>query len=147
VLGKILTTDNLRKIKVIILDWCCMCKSSGESVSHLLIHCPMAQKLWNMILGLFGIPWVIPRGVVDLLLCWSGRWGKSEGGKIWKAIPHCLMWCLWCERNERTFNDKETSIPALKFHFLQSLFDWLKASQLITSISLTEMLDLCSAYT
>ncbi len=30
-LGMILTTDNLRKQRVIILDWCCMSKSSGES--------------------------------------------------------------------------------------------------------------------
>ena len=103
-LGQILTTNNLKKQKVIILDWCCMCKSSGESINHLLIHCPVAQELWNMILVKFGISWVLPSEVVDLLSCWSGRWGKSEGGCMWKAISHCLMWCLWCERNARTFN-------------------------------------------
>uniref|UniRef100_A0A2N9H4S1 Reverse transcriptase zinc-binding domain-containing protein n=1 Tax=Fagus sylvatica TaxID=28930 RepID=A0A2N9H4S1_FAGSY len=35
-LGRILTTDNLRRRRVIVLDWCCMCKENGESISHLL---------------------------------------------------------------------------------------------------------------
>jgi hypothetical protein len=54
-LGKILTTDNLRKRRVIILDWCSMCKASGESVNHLLMHCSIARDLWNMVLILFGV--------------------------------------------------------------------------------------------
>ena len=42
VFGKILTIDNLRKRKIRITDWCCMCKCNGESVDLLLIHCPIA---------------------------------------------------------------------------------------------------------
>ena len=38
-LGKILTTDNLRKRRLIVLDWCYMCKRCRESVDHLLLHC------------------------------------------------------------------------------------------------------------
>lgn len=37
--GKIFTSDNLRKRGFIIVDWCCMCQSSGEDVDWLLIHC------------------------------------------------------------------------------------------------------------
>ena len=35
--GKILTIDNLHKKKVWFLDWCYMCKSSGEIIDHLLM--------------------------------------------------------------------------------------------------------------
>uniref|UniRef100_A0A2N9HTX3 Reverse transcriptase zinc-binding domain-containing protein n=1 Tax=Fagus sylvatica TaxID=28930 RepID=A0A2N9HTX3_FAGSY len=45
-LGRLLTIDNLRKRHLILVDWCCMCKRSGESVDHLLLHCPMAWELW-----------------------------------------------------------------------------------------------------
>ena len=34
-LGKILTTDNLCKRRILVLDWCYMCKSCGELVDHL----------------------------------------------------------------------------------------------------------------
>uniref|UniRef100_A0A2N9HXJ9 Reverse transcriptase domain-containing protein n=1 Tax=Fagus sylvatica TaxID=28930 RepID=A0A2N9HXJ9_FAGSY len=144
-LGKILTTENLRKRRVIILDWCCMCKSSGESVNHLLVHCPVAWELWSMVLVMFGKNWVMPRVVVDILRCWKGICGKSEVGKIWNMVPHCLMWCLWQERNDRIFNEKERTIPALKFHFLHTLLNWSKASHLDGSCSLSDMLDMCSA--
>ena len=144
-LGKILTTDNLRKRRVMIQDWCCMCKSSGESVNHLLLHCPVAWELWSMVLILFGITWVMPRGVVDLLNCWHGPRSKSEAGKIWKMTPHCLMWCIWQERNDRTFNGVEKSIPALKLHLLLTLLSWAKASHLDSSCSLSDMIDQCSA--
>jgi hypothetical protein len=39
VLGKILTLDNLRKRQVIVMEWCCLCKTSGESIDHLFLHC------------------------------------------------------------------------------------------------------------
>jgi hypothetical protein len=143
-LGRILTTDNLRKRGIIIMDWCCMCKAGGESVNHLFIHCPVASDLWNMFFHLFGVLWVMPKGVVDLLSGWNGPSGRSEVGKIWKMLPHCIMWCLWCERNARSFKGEETSIPALKFLCLQTMFDWLKASRLISSDSVSEMIMLCS---
>jgi hypothetical protein len=44
-LGKILTLDNLRKRLVIMMDWRCICKKSGESVDYLLLHCEVAREL------------------------------------------------------------------------------------------------------
>ena len=47
-LGKCLTIDNLQKMKVWIFDWCyCyyMCKSNGELVDHLFLHCSVAMDL------------------------------------------------------------------------------------------------------
>ena len=40
--GKILTTDNLCKRRIVVLDWCYMCKRCGESVDHPLLHYPLA---------------------------------------------------------------------------------------------------------
>nr|XP_023874649.1 uncharacterized protein LOC111987174 [Quercus suber] len=72
-LGKCLTIDNLRKRKVWILDWCYMCKCNGESIDHLFFHCLVATDLWAMVLGLFGVSWVMPQSVLGLLECWQGR--------------------------------------------------------------------------
>jgi hypothetical protein len=53
----------VEKTGFILLDWCCMCKRSGESVEHLLLHCSLARELWSMVFGLFGVQWVMPRRV------------------------------------------------------------------------------------
>ena len=41
-LGKILTMDNLQKRHIVVIEWCFLCKMCGESVDHLLLHCPIA---------------------------------------------------------------------------------------------------------
>jgi|UniRef100_A0A2N9G010 hypothetical protein len=60
VLGKLPTIDNLRKRKMVLVNRCCMCKANEESVDHLLLHCPLAKELWDSVLSLFGVSWVMP---------------------------------------------------------------------------------------
>jgi hypothetical protein len=55
VLGKMLTMDNLRKKNIIVMEWCCMCKKSEESIDHLFLHCEVAIEVWNMVCQLFGV--------------------------------------------------------------------------------------------
>lgn len=38
---------------------------------------------------------------------------------VWEAGPACLMWCIWGERNQHTFKDKESTV--LKFLYLNTL--------------------------
>ena len=47
-----------------------MCKNDWEWVDHLLILCPFASDLWSFIFSLFGISWVMPKQVFELLACW-----------------------------------------------------------------------------
>jgi hypothetical protein len=68
-LSRILTLDNLRKMHTIIVDRCCLCKRDEESVNHILLHYDVASALWNNIFSRFGISWVMPRSVLDLVAC------------------------------------------------------------------------------
>ena len=54
-----------------------MCKKSGVSIDHLLLHCEVARDLWSYILKLFGAEWVMPRPVIviDFLNSWGGMVG------------------------------------------------------------------------
>ena len=56
--------DNLRKQHVIVVDWCFMCKKSGEFVDHLL-HCEIASAINSRV----GLAWVMSGRVVDLFTC------------------------------------------------------------------------------
>ena len=39
---------------------------------------------------IFGVAWVMPCSVMELLACWEGSFGK---GRIWKTVFLCIMWC------------------------------------------------------
>ena len=71
-LVKILTTDNLHRRSIIVLDWCYMCKRWGELVDLLVLHCPIAYELWSLVFCLFGLHWVMPLKVVELFEFWQG---------------------------------------------------------------------------
>jgi len=60
-------------------------------------------------------------------------YAENDGGavgllarKVWEALEccyldgcaHCLMWCIWQERNNRHFEDLESSVSDLKLFFL-----------------------------
>ena len=98
---KILTGDILRYRGFDFVDWCILCRCNGESVNHLLLHCDKAYLLWSMVFRSFGISWVLPRSVADMLLGWWSWFGKRSSG-VWNLAPLCLMWCIWRERNWRT---------------------------------------------
>lgn len=70
-----LSTDNLRKQGIIVIDWCYMCKMSGELVFNFLLHCPIVYELWTMVWSLVGLIWVMLQRVIDLLAAWQGPFG------------------------------------------------------------------------
>ena len=96
-LGKILTLENLWYKGVAVIGWCYMCKKSGELVNHLFLHCPIAYELWSMVWTLFGLLWVMPHSVTDLFLSGQGSFGGHRSIDLWRAVPHCVLWCIWRE--------------------------------------------------
>jgi hypothetical protein len=102
---------------------CCLCKSDGETIDHLLLHCKIARELWYAIFSRFGLSWVMPSSLANLFACW---WmgGSSWSAIVWKIVPLCLMWCLRRERNVRCFQDLERTLEELKSFFFFSLFTW-----------------------
>ena len=89
-----------------------------------------------MVFNLFGVRWVMPLRVLDMLSSWQGWFECHRYKRIWEAVPHCLMWCLQQECNARSFEDRERTIPDLKLFFMNSLFNWLPSlgSLLFTSL-------------
>ena len=58
--------------------WCYMCKHSGESMDHLLLHCEVVREVWNFLLRSFGLSWVFPATVSEFLFGWHNFWGKQS---------------------------------------------------------------------
>jgi hypothetical protein len=74
-------------------------QKSRETLDHLLLQCDVVRELWNMVFQMFGVEWVMPRRVVDLLACWNRRVGMNDIIIVWNAIPSFLLRCMWREMN------------------------------------------------
>jgi hypothetical protein len=135
---KILTMNTLRKQHVFVVDTCCTRKRNEESVNHLLLHCEVTCALWSTFFSCFGLSWVMPR-VANLYACW---WTSSstQSAAVWKMVHSCLLWCLWKERNDRSFKDRKRTLAELQSLLFNSLYIWTGA--FLTPLSLAFMISL-----
>jgi hypothetical protein len=46
---------------------------------------------------------------------------------VWKLVPLCLLWCLWRERNDKSFEDPEITLEEIKCLFFYTLYFWTAA--------------------
>ena len=89
-----------------------MCYCNEESVDHLLIFCQVAHFVRLYMLQLFGIDWVMPGSVADLLFC-CYHWLGKHNSDIWNLVLGCLMRTIWTECNRCSFEDTENSLAWL----------------------------------
>lgn len=108
-------------------------------------HCEVVTKLWSANFQLFGIDWVMPRKVSDLLGSWRGQLGNRNVLNIWRLAPLYLMWCLWRERNARSFVDCENGLLELKKMMLPTLYIWRVSWHSAFASNFSE-LELCSSF-
>jgi hypothetical protein len=101
VLGKILTIDNFQRQGLTLVNWCCLCKKSEETINHPLIHCEFTSEIFHFILILFGVWWVISNNIVELLQCWKTQGQGQSKEAIRKVIPLYLY---------RVFVEKEIDV-------------------------------------
>jgi len=120
-----------------------VCKKSGETLDHLLLHGDVVRELWIMIFQMFGLEWVMPRWVVDLLACLKSKVGRNDINIGWNAIPSFLMWCIWREKNARSFDVRERTSSDIRTCFLKFLFGWISAATFLHAFSYA---DFCSLF-
>uniref|UniRef100_A0A2N9F7G0 Alpha/beta hydrolase fold-3 domain-containing protein n=1 Tax=Fagus sylvatica TaxID=28930 RepID=A0A2N9F7G0_FAGSY len=70
---------------------------------------------------MFGIQWVLPAKVLDMLAGWHNWFGRRSSA-VWNLAPLCVMWSLWKERNRRIFEDLEKPFSHLQEQFSGLLF-------------------------
>ena len=69
--GKGLTLDMVQKRGRALANRCFMCLEKEETIGHLLLHCSKTRVL-------FGVSWVLPSSVREILLSWHGSFvGKN----------------------------------------------------------------------
>jgi hypothetical protein len=59
--------------------------------------------------------------LVTLLACWCSS-GRIRSVVVGKMMPICIFWSIWRERNNRCFEDLESSIEGILASLLYSLY-------------------------
>ena len=90
-IGKVVTSDQLKRRRETLANRSSICLIQKESIDYTPINCTKARDSWELIFALFSMMWVLPLSVRDpprltWFLC-----GK-EASKIWEAAPLCLFW-------------------------------------------------------
>lgn len=62
-------TNCISSRNIVVIDWCCIFKRSGESVDHLGLHCVIATE---------EKAWVMPRRFVELFCAWRRLDGSHQ---------------------------------------------------------------------
>jgi hypothetical protein len=121
-------------------DIFCLQETKLESVSWGLTH-----SLWcfRYVNWLWAVDWVMPCKVIQLWAAWQIRSADLRNMAILRMVPHCVIWCLWRERNARLFEDCESSMVDIKLLFFQTLYAWVNSVGVSSINSITELIDHC----
>jgi hypothetical protein len=76
-----------------------MCKRSGKTLDHLLLHCDATRELWIVVFQMFRVEWVMPRRVMGL---WHARIGGSAG------VPTLLFGMQYLPSYSSAYGEKGT---------------------------------------
>ena len=77
-----LTLDRLQKRGWQLPNCCFLCDCEEETVNHILIHCTVVKVLWDIVLDLFGVQWVFPETVKEVLFSWRGPFVGKKGKRF-----------------------------------------------------------------
>ena len=79
--------DNVQRRGVAVANRCYLCGKEEENCNHLLLHCGFSRAVWHLLISLFGVSWVLPHTVKDLLLSSCGLWWVKKSVADGTFIP------------------------------------------------------------
>jgi hypothetical protein len=90
---------------------CVMCKQAPESISHLLVGCRFAVRIWTLVKDWLGTFSIHPHRWAGLSI--SSWWNLMTGGsatnrKALASLTLLVSWEIWNERNSRVFKKKHS---------------------------------------
>ena len=105
---------------------CFLCGCEEENANHILLHCTLVKTLWEIALVIFGVQWVFPESVIEVLLSWRGSFVGKKRKNTWNSIPLCIFWTVWKERNRLAFRGGSLDIQKFKNFFVCNLWSWAR---------------------
>lgn len=113
-------------------DSCILCRQEPETITHLLIRCSYTRQIWH--LALSKVSWEVPTPSPSpedhCLAAWWTRSRKrvdKADRKTFDSMVLLISWCIWLERNCRTFNSTEKNVVQLIQTIIDKASLWVAA--------------------
>lgn len=108
---RIWTADRQHRHRLQDQSVCPLCDQELETADHLFVHCNFTKQVWHAVLTTLGVNPLMPVAEMELMDWWTDlRRGHNKFKK--KGIDSAVMlvtWCIWKERNGRTFGSRPTN--------------------------------------
>jgi hypothetical protein len=106
-----------------------LCDQLDETLDHLLCSCVFTREVWHRLLMLLRSLTTTPQHNSRLLDWWlSSRAGLPEAlRRSFDSLVLLVSWCIWKERNRRTFDRKSRSLTQLLHQIREEADAWVGA--------------------
>ena len=111
--NRLFTDDNLRKCGMCITSFCRMCMRSDETVSHLFLHCPFANVVWQWLANKFRIVLDAQDSFAYFFKRVFDVHFSSHVNDLWLAAVVAAIWGIWTQRNACKFEDTTPNFQRL----------------------------------
>ncbi|KAH0651617.1 hypothetical protein KY285_031747 [Solanum tuberosum] len=145
--GRIATDDNLKRMRIQVVSKCYCCEEGQlETMSHLLLTAPIAQKLWKQFASCVGLS--VTENLKQTIYRWWEHKMSHKLDQILKAVPAIIMWELWKRRNAIkhgkmiTYNSMYYQCQLAIHQLIRIKFPWIKRM----SHHWSEMVDILQRY-
>lgn len=102
---RVRTLDKVQRKGISLANQRYLCNKMEETANHFLLHSQKTRVLRSLLLGLFGLSWVLAESVKDTLYAWNTKAVKNHKQKAWQVAPLCLFWIVWKQQNKIEFQD------------------------------------------
>ncbi|KAF5185846.1 hypothetical protein FRX31_024566 [Thalictrum thalictroides] len=141
--GRLLTTDRLRRLGMIIPNRCTLCKIEEETVEHLFQTCSFTKLVWEAFLngvGMDGSRYQVTGEIQQWLQGWpklnSSRWGTV----VWQLTPYAVLWTVWKSKNNVIFNDESLTAEKVVVRAKAIIWYWCLGKEVRRGHRFSELL-------
>lgn len=134
----LLTTENLRKRKIVQKPWCQRCGKQCENISHALLNCKASQKTWSIRAFIEDVQAFASQDMLSVFQIVAEKKSKAE-----MKLFTTLFWATWHLRNLFVFNGKKedsrvslTKVEAIVKSCRKALHNFILLAQNFSSLLL-----------
>ena len=113
--GRLWTAERRKRHGLQLDAACALCDQLDETTDHLLCSCVYAREVWSRLLHSLGSLAAAPQQDSSLLDWWLLGWATLPQAlrQSFNSLVLLVSWCLWKERNCRTFDRRSLTQPEL----------------------------------